>query len=195
MGRTWSSPPGEGIYATVLGRMSDRERLPVLPLATGLALAEVLDRHLPVPCRLKWPNDLMVKGRKVGGVLVEAAIRGEEPEVVLGFGVNYSLGQRELPTPAATSLSLESDTLPPLPALAFDLVEAVAAELRGGSGRELVVQRWLRRSLHSPGDALRCRLPDREVHGKFLGLTSEGMLRLAVDGREEVLVSAEVGDA
>lgn len=194
-GRSWSSPAGEGVYATLLGKLPTADRLSVLSLATGAALAEVLDRHLAVPCRLKWPNDLMIKGRKVGGVLVETTLRGEQPEVIVGFGINYSLGQRELPTPAATSLMLESEDLPTLSALWWECVEAVAAEVRSAVPRELVVQRWLLRSMHSPGDALRCRLGDREVNGKFVGLTREGLLRLDVDGREEVLVSAEVAEA
>jgi len=195
LGRNWSSPAGEGIYATLLGRLPTADRLSVLPLATGVALAEVLDRHLPVPCRLKWPNDLLIKGRKVGGVLVESTVRGEQPEVIVGFGINYSVGQRELPTPAATSLLLETEDLPPLSTLWCDCLEAVAAEVRSNVAREMVVQRWLLRSMHSPGDSLRCRLGDREVSGKFAGLTRDGLLRLAVDGREEVLVSAEVTEA
>lgn len=194
LGRTWASPAGEGIYATLLGKLPTADRLSVLSLATGVALAEVLDRHLAVPCRLKWPNDLMIKGRKVGGVLVESTVRGSQPEVIVGFGINYSLGQRELPTPAATSLLLETDELPPLSTLWWECVEAVAAEVRNTVPREMVVQRWLLRSMHAPGDALRCRLGDREVSGKFAGLTREGLLRLTVDGREEVLVSAEVSE-
>lgn len=194
--RMWSSAAGMGIYATVCGALVEPRRLPVLPLAAAVAIAEVLDRVLPVPCRLKWPNDVMVKGRKLAGILVEAAVReGARPQAIVGFGVNYGHGARELPTPAATSLALEIAAPPPLPALAWDLAEAMAKELRSREARETTVARWTARSLHLPGEALRCRRPDRqEVVGTFLGLTGDGLLRLAVDGREEVLVSAEVGE-
>ncbi|HXT51114.1 MAG TPA: hypothetical protein VN811_08735, partial [Thermoanaerobaculia bacterium] len=61
--------------------------------------------------------------------------------------------------------------------------------------RERTVARWTARSLHLPGETLRCRQSDNEeVVGTFLGLTSDGLLRLAVAGREEVLVTAEVGE-
>ena len=193
-GRSWSSPAGLGIYATVCGRLADPQRLPVLPLAAAVAVAEGLDRYLPVPCRLKWPNDVMVKGRKVAGILVEAAVRPcASPDAIVGFGVNHGQGERELPTPAATSVALETGAPPPLSTLAWDLTEAVARELRVIQPREVTVARWLSRSLHLAGDTLRCRLPDDgEVVGTFLGLTPEGLLRLGVDGREELLVTAEV---
>lgn len=195
-GRSWSSAAGKGIYATVCGALVEPQRLPVLPLAAAVAIADVLDRMLPVPCRLKWPNDVMVKERKLAGILVEAAVReGARPQAIVGFGVNYGHGAHELPTPAATSLALEIAEPPPLPALAWDLAEAMAKELRSREARETTVARWTARSLHQPGEPLRCRLAEgEEVVGTFLGLTPDGLLRLAVDGREEVLVTAEVGE-
>ena len=193
-GRSWVSPAGLGIYATVCGHLADPQRLPVLPLAVAVALAEVLDRFLPVPCRLKWPNDVMVNGRKLAGILVEAAVRpGRSPEAIVGFGVNHGHGRRDLPTPAATSVALETAQPPALAQLAWDLTEAVARELRLVQPREVTVARWLSRSLHLSGETLRCRLPDgAEVVGGFAGLTPDGLLRLAVGGREELLVTAEV---
>lgn len=196
-GRAWASPPGRGVYATVVAPVADAEGFPVLPLAIAAALAEALDRYLPAGCRLKWPNDLMTGGRKVGGILVEAALRpGVHPEVLVGFGVNHGHTREELPGDTATSLALEGAApLPSLAVLTCELVEAVVAELRAGRPRAEVVERWLRRSHHAPGDRLRCTVANREVHGSFLGLTGEGLLRLDVEGREEVLVSAEVAEA
>jgi BirA family transcriptional regulator, biotin operon repressor / biotin---[acetyl-CoA-carboxylase] ligase len=195
-GRSWSSPAGLGIYVTVCGPLAEARRLPVLPLAAAVALADVLDRFLPVPCRLKWPNDVMVKGRKLAGILVEAAVRADAPpQAIVGFGVNYGHGERQLPTPAATSLALEADGAPPLPELAWDLAEAMARELRSQEPRAATVARWTARSLHLLGEPLRCRRPEgEEAVGTFLGLTPDGLLRLAVRGREELLVSAEVGE-
>src|SRR4029078_5808250 len=122
---------GMGIYATVCGAVVEPRRLPVLPLAAAVAIAEVLDRVLRVHCRWKGPSDVMVKGRKLAGILVEAAVReGARPQAIVGFGVNYGHGSRELPTPPAPSLAVEIATPPPLPVLAWDLAEAIARELR-----------------------------------------------------------------
>jgi BirA family biotin operon repressor/biotin-[acetyl-CoA-carboxylase] ligase len=167
--------------------------LTVLPLAAAVVIAEVLDRFLPVPCRLKWPNDVMVKGRKLAGILVEAAVRaGASPDVVIGFGVNHGQTATELPSSAATSLALELPEPPSVAALAWDLTGAIGRELRSTLPAEVTVARWMSRSLHRAGEPVRCRRPEGDVVGTFLGLTGEGLLRLAVEGREEVLVSAEV---
>jgi BirA family biotin operon repressor/biotin-[acetyl-CoA-carboxylase] ligase len=190
-GRHWSSPGGQGVYATVLGRLGEPSRLPLLPLAVAARLAETLAPHLPEGCLLKWPNDLMAGGAKLGGVLVEAlsgAATGVD--VLVGFGVNHGQEGTEL-VAGATSLA-ERGAHPSLPALAVELAAAVAEELRSTEPPAATLDRWLARSLHSPGDTLRCRLPGGAVEGTFRGLAPDGRLRLDVGGREELLVSAEV---
>jgi BirA family biotin operon repressor/biotin-[acetyl-CoA-carboxylase] ligase len=190
-GRSWASPPGQGVYATVLGRLPDPARLPLLPLAVAARLAEALAPHLANGCRLKWPNDLMTAGGKVGGVLVEAlggASRGVE--VLVGFGVNHGQEAGEL-VEGATSLAM-SGARPPLAALAVDLAAAVAEEVRSAESAATTLDRWLARSQHAPGDPLRCRVPGGIVEGTYRGLAPDGRLRLEVGGREELLVSAEV---
>jgi BirA family biotin operon repressor/biotin-[acetyl-CoA-carboxylase] ligase len=87
MGRTWSAPPRSSLTFSLLLRPPVASAsLPLLPLLAGLALAEVAGRYCrDVEVGLKWPNDLMVDGRKAAGVLVEAVPGGA---VVVGIGLN-----------------------------------------------------------------------------------------------------------
>jgi BirA family biotin operon repressor/biotin-[acetyl-CoA-carboxylase] ligase len=88
-GRTWRSEPGAGLWLTVLERPSDVDALNVLSLRIGIAIAPALDPFALERVRLKWPNDLYVAGRKLGGILVEARWRDSRPEwVAIGVGVN-----------------------------------------------------------------------------------------------------------
>lgn len=92
-GRAWHSPPGCGIYCSVLlAPAGEPERLGLLSLMTGVALAEALASCGDYPVRLKWPNDLILDGRKLGGILCELR---QAPEggwfVVVGFGINVTL--------------------------------------------------------------------------------------------------------
>lgn len=191
-GRGWSSPAGQGIYATVFGRLHEAERLSVLPLAVAARLAEALSPLVAGGCRLKWPNDLMAGGRKLGGVLVEAIGGfGDGVELIVGFGVNHGQQGDELPTPTATSLAALG-AAPALAPLALRLAAEVAEELQHREPRARTVERWLAHSQHTAGDPLRCQLPDRVVEGRFLGLAADGRLRLEVEGREEVMVDAEL---
>ena len=89
MGRTWRSEPGAGVWLTLIERPRDVAALDVLSLRIGLALAPVLDTFSAAPVRLKWPNDLYVGPRKLGGILVEARWRDSTPEwAAIGVGVN-----------------------------------------------------------------------------------------------------------
>jgi BirA family biotin operon repressor/biotin-[acetyl-CoA-carboxylase] ligase len=107
----WDSAAGDGLYASVLLRAPiPAARLPLLPLAAGLAAAEAIRSVAGLTVDLRWPNDLLIGLRKVGGILVESKISGGSAEfVVVGIGINVH--QRafasELST-SATSLDLET---------------------------------------------------------------------------------------
>ncbi|MDX1999005.1 MAG: biotin--[acetyl-CoA-carboxylase] ligase [Thermoanaerobaculia bacterium] len=199
-GRTWSSPPGRGIYATRGVTAAEVDEPGRLPLAIALALAEALDEFLPPerPVRLKWPNDLIVAGRKLGGVLIEAPT-DTAGALLVGFGVNHGHSTEELAAVpgaesgrAATSLTLEGGPVPGLGATARALIGAVEAEIaRRGELPELV-HRYAARSLHRPGDLLACKLGERVVTGIFRGFGPAGELRLATEGGETNVAAGEI---
>lgn len=121
LGRLWESPARAGLAVSVVLRPAcptpDWPAVPVsshgwLPLLAGVAVAEAVSRLAEVPVRLKWPNDLLVEGRKCGGILAEAVpatvgdVTGATSAVVVGMGLNVTLRPDELPHAGATSLSL-----------------------------------------------------------------------------------------
>jgi BirA family biotin operon repressor/biotin-[acetyl-CoA-carboxylase] ligase len=111
-GTPWFSPDGANLYASVLfrPRLTPRE-LPLFAPIASLALAETVWLE-GAPARIKWPNDVVVHGRKLGGVLVEApAIGNQVLYVILGIGVNLNVDPAELtaalgPDAAAAAVSL-----------------------------------------------------------------------------------------
>lgn len=112
LGRRWDSPPGAGLYVSLVLRPAEvlagrgwDPRWAALGLAVGLGLRDGLARWVP-DVLLKWPNDLLVRGDKLAGVLCETRWQGSTPDVVVGFGVNVA--QREFPAELrATSLARE----------------------------------------------------------------------------------------
>ena len=109
-GRPWHSPPG-GLWLSALYRPSSTGGLELLSVRVGLAVARALDPHVLTPVRLKWPNDLMLGGRKLGGILCEARWQG----AVLGWiAVGVGLNVRnpipgELREAAVSLIELEPD--------------------------------------------------------------------------------------
>ena len=103
--RTFSAPPSSALTLSFyLTPHLDRAEWSFLPLLTGLsAISSLKNLDAGLRVSLKWPNDLLVNGRKLGGILAEATSDG----VVIGIGVNVAMAQDQLPTKDATSLLLE----------------------------------------------------------------------------------------
>lgn len=88
-GRAWRSEPQAGIWLTLIERPREGVPVELLSVRAGIALAQALDHFAAGPVGLKWPNDLYVQGRKLGGILIETRWRDGKPEwVALGVGIN-----------------------------------------------------------------------------------------------------------
>ena len=191
-GRAWAAGPGEGLLFTVVLRPSlGPDRLGLVPVAAGLAVAEAVEAW-GVRASLKWPNDVRVGGRKLAGVLAEASHGPAGPVVLLGVGLNVR--QRAFPPGlAATSLAAETgrdaDPLGVLPGVLRRL-EARLADVAAEPG---AVVRDAEARLERGAVGVRDPGSGRTVAaGRVLGLAPDGALRLATDGGERTVHAGEV---
>jgi BirA family biotin operon repressor/biotin-[acetyl-CoA-carboxylase] ligase len=111
-GARWHSPAGENLYLSIVLRPEVRaSAVAPFTLVVGLVVAEVLAAKIDAPVRVKWPNDVLVRDKKIAGVLVEAQVRGDEVlSLIVGIGVNVR--STAFPPPldrTATSLALEGE--------------------------------------------------------------------------------------
>lgn len=186
-GRRWISPPGAAIACSLSRRFErDAPATAGLSLAVGVALAEALHALGAGAVRLKWPNDLVVDGRKLGGILVNLRAERAACSAVVGFGLNL-----RLPPEAAAMIDqpwceLASFIAPPprnlvvatllehlVPALAVFDIEGLAPFLPRWQALDALV-----------GQTLRLTEGDTHVLGLCLGIAADGALRLRhVDGR------------
>lgn len=199
-GRSWSSPAGKGTYATRVVAAEDPALLQTLPLIVGVGLCRALSPHLPTPCRLKWPNDLVVEvageRRKIGGILIEALVRpGEGSLGLVGFGVNLFHEAADLPE-TATSLRLLGGALggnsASLADLTWDLVEGVEAELVHLGDAAYAMESYRPLSIHQPGERVVCRSGESVIEGSFAGFDEAGRLLLDSGGRRIPVAAGEV---
>ncbi|WP_217428254.1 biotin--[acetyl-CoA-carboxylase] ligase [Microlunatus speluncae] len=117
LGRSWSAPAGTSIGLSMLVRPEavPPERWTWLPLVAGIAVSESLQRAAKLPAELKWPNDVLVRDRKISGILaerIEPAGADSGAGCVIGIGINVGLSAEDLPVPTATSIRLQPDAAP-----------------------------------------------------------------------------------
>jgi BirA family transcriptional regulator, biotin operon repressor / biotin---[acetyl-CoA-carboxylase] ligase len=168
-GRLWLDEPGASLLTSIILRPRlEPARLPTLSLAAGVAVVEALERVTGLKPRLKWPNDVLVDGRKLAGILLESRI-GPSALVVLGIGVN--LAQRVFPA---------------------DLAER-ATSVRLATGRRVDADALLTALLESL-DTWRTRLETEgwaPIRERWRTLTETLGRRVSIDGVEGVAVDVD----
>lgn len=87
-GRRWTAPRGEALFMSLLYKNIHPQHLSVLPLVCGVAVMHMLDQNCPYQAKIKWPNDVLLDGKKVCGILCESVVEGSRADVVCGIGVN-----------------------------------------------------------------------------------------------------------
>lgn len=196
-GRWWYSPPGGGLYASILLRPRvPSERAGWITLSAALAMVRVAKRFGAV-LEIKWPNDVEHEGRKVAGVLVEVSSEsGQVRDVILGTGVNVAWDWRSVPEEIAargTTLNLSAATDVNRDVLLAEYVWEVhglinGLEAGGEGGSPQFASEVMARMGHL-GENVRVRSGDRVFSGICTGLSEEGFLQLD-SGRE--LVAGEL---
>lgn len=201
-GRAWFSPPGGGLYFSALLRPARRMEVPqAITLLLGVAVAEGIEEAAGRRVGLKWPNDLRIGKRKIGGILCEcAALPGEPPAVAAGVGVNLAADKADFPPAlreSASSLLLAGGRVPDAARLLRVLLARIAARLEEyeAEGFAPARKRWLRLCDHL-GESVSVRLPDKKMNGTAKGVDEAGRLLLeTADGAVERLDSGEVEGA
>ena len=186
-GRTWLGREGNFFGSTLVELRPSDPLSHSLSLVAGLALIEAVDAGVPgLPTMLKWPNDLMLSGRKLGGILLERS----KDRVVVGFGVNLAVAP-EMPDRKVASLD---DKVSPNH---FSLLLAPSFEkllgLWRSSGSQLMANAWLARA-HPLGSRLDVHVSEYEkLSGTFAGLEPDGALRLQLEtGDFEIIRAGDV---
>jgi BirA family biotin operon repressor/biotin-[acetyl-CoA-carboxylase] ligase len=185
LARRWFSPPGN-VYISLLLRYNlPSIRIAELSFLAALAVAETADRLLPKRTRthLKWPNDVLVEGAKLSGILLEE-VGGA---TILGIGVNV-LHAPEGAAYATTTI-LASGGVATVDGTLTILLERLEAHLTRweAEGFDPIRTAWLARA-HPIGTPLRISLPNRHAEGAFAGLDSDGALLLDTqEGRQRIL--------
>jgi BirA family transcriptional regulator, biotin operon repressor / biotin---[acetyl-CoA-carboxylase] ligase len=195
-GHTWFSPPGAGLYVSVVVAPATARAEPLratllLTLAAGVAIAEGVEAATGLAADLKWPNDLLAGGRKLGGILAE----GSGDTVVLGYGINVlatafppELGDRATSLESALGHVVDREavlagTLAALSRRYDDLLD----------GRfDAILDAWRRRAPAASGTRVEWTTNSGTFSGVTQGIDDHGALLVRVGDRLERIVSGEI---
>ncbi len=200
LGRPWESPPGINLYVSLVLRPEiSPARAPQLTLMAGVAVCRALFKVSGLDARLKWPNDVLVRGRKVAGILAEMeAESGRVVFVVLGVGINVNWREEDMPSfLRATATSLRSEVGKEISRASvageiFDELEDWYAEFLKEGFSPRLREEWNRLSWIN-GKRVTVTLPDGAVSGEALGLDRNGALLLVDEqGKTHHLVAGDV---
>jgi len=200
-GREWFSPPGSGLYVSVVLRPGRSARsggdraARLLTLATGVALVDAVHAATGLAVDLKWPNDLYIGRRKLAGILAEAAGAGPQDAIVLGYGINVRTAAYP-PELGDRATSLESELGRHIDR-AVVLVESLASlaqrydDLLAGRF-DAILDAWRARAPGSKGSRVTWIGASGSASGVTAGIDEEGALLVVVDDRVERIVAGEL---
>jgi BirA family transcriptional regulator, biotin operon repressor / biotin---[acetyl-CoA-carboxylase] ligase len=186
--RQWVAPAGSGLTVSVLLRPPvPAARLGWLPLLTGLAAVEGVTEAAHVAARLKWPNDVLVGDRKLGGVLAEvrpSRTAGVPDAVIVGLGLNATLREDQLPVPTATSLLLVGASTTDVDVVLRAFLAALAGRYRAwveadGDADACGLRAAYTVRCATVGRAVRVELPGGALTGEAVGIDAHGQLRVS----------------
>jgi len=199
LGRSWLSPPGANLYVSVILRPPIEVRnAPLLTLMAAVAAVKAVKRITGIEPRIKWPNDLLVHGKKVAGLLNEMNARGGQVDfVILGIGINVNMSPGTIPEemrPIATSLREELGHEISRVELLHALLKEVEGEYQAfmADERERILREWEEFS-QMVGTTVEVRSFNEIIRGRVKGIDSHGSLILAApDGSERTVIAGDV---
>jgi BirA family biotin operon repressor/biotin-[acetyl-CoA-carboxylase] ligase len=196
-GRTWHSPSGQGLYASVILRPR-RKDISLLPLVAGVACAEAIREAAGLEVRLKWPNDIVWKTGKLGGILCEGVFLGSSSShAVLGIGLNITQRRSDFPAELrrqATSLRLarkKAADRGALEACLWRSLDRWYGAFRRGKKRE-IVRAFESKLIFPIGTPVKVHREEDSLDGVFAGMDTRARLVLITEGKRRLLSPAEI---
>lgn len=188
--RSWRSPRDAGIWSTALATVSS-DRLPLLPLEVALCVSAFLEEHSALSPRIKWPNDVLVDGRKIAGILIEARSSSAGAHVAIGVGINLT-GE----APHAGAITAEEagagGTDGGIDEAILAWTSAIDRMLTFRRSAEEIIRGWSARSALKTGDHVRSEIGGRTIEGSWLGIDPNGHARIATVEGERRIAAGEI---
>ena len=200
-GRKWLSPQGGIWLSIVLHPTFDISVTTLFPIAASLALANAIEKTFQIDSKLKWPNDVTIKGKKVAGMLVDASIESNKIEyLVLGVGINFQINSKQLEKSVKktenfygiTSLIDKNENQNPILLVQNFLNEVEnVIELLNKEKRKIIIKSWTKKS-SSIGKNITISTQNGKIKGKAIKLDDDGALVIKNNKNTQRILAGDV---
>ena len=199
LGRKWASPAKKGLWFSLLLRPDLRpHETTQLTVASATALRRAIEAQSGLEPEIKWPNDILVHGKKVAGILTEMNAEVDRVKyVIVGIGVDVNLSQRDFPPELkkiATSLKIETGKAVSRAELAVNILRELDIDYQRVRANDFdeVAEEW-EKHCATIGEEVVIRTGPREIRGRAESLAEDGALLLRTEhGRPERIVGGDV---
>ncbi len=191
----WISIQGKSLtFSIIIYPNAQPSKINLYSLIAGLAITDCLNEY-DIQAQLKWPNDILIKGKKVGGILCESKISGGViKSMVIGIGLNINEKTTELLETLrknATSLMIESGTQHQLEILLANILNHLEHRIQSQDNPQSQLIDWEERCAHF-NQKVTFNSGNEIVNGVFKGLTPKGEAKILIDGKENIFPRGEV---
>ncbi|MFX0113903.1 MAG: biotin--[acetyl-CoA-carboxylase] ligase [Candidatus Hodarchaeota archaeon] len=199
LGRDWESPQGGTWLSIVLYPPYHATNLSIITIAVAVAVARTIEKELGIEAEIKWPNDILVEGAKVCGILSELLSGPSGWAIIIGVGINLNIEPKDLPTPGTypagslkALLGREISEERFMVAFFRNLNESYSDFLRGDQGRKRLLERW-RKHAEMLGHRIIMQLGDEQLEGVAKDIDERGYLVVeAPDGKITHIMAGDV---
>ena len=200
-GRKWISPKGGIWFSIILHPKFDISITTLFPIASSLALSKAIENTFEITPELKWPNDLTIKGKKIAGILVDAAFESNKIEsLVLGVGINFNVDIKAIKktlkdTPnfyGVSSLSEQNKKVKPIQLVQNFFVELEKIyELLNKKQTKKIISEWTKRS-STLGKNVEINTTDGKIKGKATKIDEDGALIISNKNKTEKVIAGDI---
>ncbi|MCS7163834.1 MAG: biotin--[acetyl-CoA-carboxylase] ligase [Thermodesulfovibrio sp.] len=199
LGRKWISPPGKNIYMSIALQPNIPPKYStLLTLTSAVACTTALRRNTDVPVMIKWPNDMLVNDKKIGGILTEMKIEGEKiKSAIVGIGINLNMTEEDIPEDIkdiASSLRIYKGEDFPRNIIIVEIIKEFDRwyQLLEKNQRKTIIDRWMQLS-DTIGRQVKIVLSDKELIAIAEAIDEEGRLIVKLqDGTYEKISAGDV---
>ena len=200
-GRKWISPKGGISFSIILHPKFDISITTLFPIASSLALSKAIENTFKITPELKWPNDLTIKGNKISGILVDAALESNKIEsLVLGVGINFNVDVKVIKkilkeTPnfyGVSSLSEYNKKIKPIQLVQNFFVELEKIyELLNKKQTKNIISEWTKRS-STIGKNVEVNTSDGKIKGKAIKIDEDGVLIISNKNKTDKVIAGDI---